>query len=453
MGGDVTETGLIIAEVAFLVLLYAFVWSVVRSSEPPAAHGPAAAAGAAAPEPPPAAAPRRRAAPVAPRPPSRPRRRVRAAARRGARRRRTAAPRRAEVPRRRGRRRGLGRFDLRANLDPRLIVEESPDLEVGRVIPLEGGITIGRSEAADLSIVDQFVSHMHARILRRGAYHFVEDLGSTNGTFLNDRRVEHGRSAQGARLAEDRPDDPPLRGVGDRRGRPPDGPLALVEVAHLSDTGPRPPPQRGPLPREPPACSRWPTAWAARRPARSPRRWPSTRSAGLSAPVDRGRRAPRARAGQPRDPAHGQRRPRQGRDGHHPDRGDARATAASTWCTWATRAPTCGATATLRQVTEDHSVVAELVRRGSITAEEAESHPHRNVITRALGAEPEVRGRHGLRPTCSDGDVVLLCSDGLSSYVPEAATSRRCWPGRAACAEAARGAGGARQRRRAAPTT
>ena len=63
--------------------------------------------------------------------------------------------------------------------------------------------------------------------------------------------------------------------------------------------------------------------------------------------------------------------------------------------------------------------MAELVRRGSITAEEAESHPHRNVITRALGAEAEVQAdtvSTGLR----DGDVVLLCSDGLSSYVPEA---------------------------------
>ena len=73
----------------------------------------------------------------------------------------------------------------------------------------------------------------------------------------------------------------------------------------------------------------------------------------------------------------------------------------------------------LSQVTEDHSVVGELVRRGSITAEEAESHPHRNVITRALGAEAEVQAdtvTAGLR----DGDVVLLCSDGLSSYVPEA---------------------------------
>ncbi len=83
-----------------------------------------------------------------------------------------------------------GAFDIGAHLDPRLIVEDSPSLEHGRVIALDRGITIGRSEAADLPIVDQFVSHMHARILRRGAYHFVEDLGSTNGTFLNDRRVD-----------------------------------------------------------------------------------------------------------------------------------------------------------------------------------------------------------------------------------------------------------------------
>ena len=83
-----------------------------------------------------------------------------------------------------------GAFDIGAHLDPRLIVEDSPNLEQGRVIALDRGITIGRSDAADLSITDQFVSHMHARILRRGAYHFVEDLGSTNGTFLNDRRVE-----------------------------------------------------------------------------------------------------------------------------------------------------------------------------------------------------------------------------------------------------------------------
>jgi protein phosphatase len=74
----------------------------------------------------------------------------------------------------------------------------------------------------------------------------------------------------------------------------------------------------------------------------------------------------------------------------------------------------------LRQVTEDHSVVAELVRRGSITREEAETHPHRNVITRALGAEDGVDA-DVVHIDLRDGDVVLLCSDGLSSYVPEAA--------------------------------
>jgi pSer/pThr/pTyr-binding forkhead associated (FHA) protein len=85
---------------------------------------------------------------------------------------------------------GSGALDLAANLNPRLVVEVSPTLEPEREISLEGGVTIGRSDAAGLAIADQFVSHMHARILRRGSYYFVEDLGSTNGTFLNDRRVE-----------------------------------------------------------------------------------------------------------------------------------------------------------------------------------------------------------------------------------------------------------------------
>ena len=72
----------------------------------------------------------------------------------------------------------------------------------------------------------------------------------------------------------------------------------------------------------------------------------------------------------------------------------------------------------LHQLSEDHSVVWELVKRGSITPEEAEHHPHRNVITRAVGAERQVRvdvRSHDARV----GDVVLLCSDGLSAYVPE----------------------------------
>jgi protein phosphatase len=91
--------------------------------------------------------------------------------------------------------------------------------------------------------------------------------------------------------------------------------------------------------------------------------------------------------------------------------------------------------------------VAELVRRGSITEEEAESHPHRNVITRALGAEAEVRP-DAVSTELREGDVILLCSDGLSSYVPgpEIAAVLSAAPGLAAAAQglvaAANAAGG-----------
>ena len=80
-------------------------------------------------------------------------------------------------------------FDLASDIHPRLVVEESPTLPFGEEFDLTGGVTIGRSSSSDLAIDDSFVSHMHARILRRGQYYFIEDLGSTNGTFLNDEQV------------------------------------------------------------------------------------------------------------------------------------------------------------------------------------------------------------------------------------------------------------------------
>jgi PPM family protein phosphatase len=72
----------------------------------------------------------------------------------------------------------------------------------------------------------------------------------------------------------------------------------------------------------------------------------------------------------------------------------------------------------LRKLTRDHSLVEELRRRGQLTPEEAEDHPQRSVITRALGPEPEVEPdvhTHQART----GDVFLLCSDGLTSMVRE----------------------------------
>jgi PPM family protein phosphatase len=72
----------------------------------------------------------------------------------------------------------------------------------------------------------------------------------------------------------------------------------------------------------------------------------------------------------------------------------------------------------LSQLTRDHSLVAELERSGQITAEAAEHHPQRSIITRALGPEPDVEvdtytlaGR--------DGDVFLICSDGLTSMISD----------------------------------
>ena len=71
------------------------------------------------------------------------------------------------------------------------------------------------------------------------------------------------------------------------------------------------------------------------------------------------------------------------------------------------------------RLTEDHSLVEEMRRRGQLTAQEADEHPQRSIITRALGPEADVavdtRSWRG-----AAGDVFLLCSDGLTSMVPEA---------------------------------
>jgi PPM family protein phosphatase len=72
----------------------------------------------------------------------------------------------------------------------------------------------------------------------------------------------------------------------------------------------------------------------------------------------------------------------------------------------------------LERLTEDHSLVEELVRQGRITPEEAETHPQRSIITRALGPEPDV-DVETFTHTGRDGDVYLICSDGLSGMVPE----------------------------------
>ncbi len=69
-------------------------------------------------------------------------------------------------------------------------------------------------------------------------------------------------------------------------------------------------------------------------------------------------------------------------------------------------------------ITRDHSLVEDLVERGELTREQARTHPHRNLITRALGAEPVLMA-DCFRQPLSPGDCLLLCSDGLSNVVNE----------------------------------
>jgi PPM family protein phosphatase len=72
----------------------------------------------------------------------------------------------------------------------------------------------------------------------------------------------------------------------------------------------------------------------------------------------------------------------------------------------------------LSQLTRDHSLVAELERSGQITAEAAEHHPQRSIITRALGPEPDVEvDTYTLAGRA--GDLFLICSDGLTSMISD----------------------------------
>jgi serine/threonine protein phosphatase PrpC len=72
----------------------------------------------------------------------------------------------------------------------------------------------------------------------------------------------------------------------------------------------------------------------------------------------------------------------------------------------------------IRQLTDDHSIVGELVRRKQISEEAAREHPHRHVLTRALGVrravEPDL-----LELALQPGDLFVLCSDGLTNHVED----------------------------------
>ncbi|MFR6065709.1 MAG: Stp1/IreP family PP2C-type Ser/Thr phosphatase [Eubacterium sp.] len=72
----------------------------------------------------------------------------------------------------------------------------------------------------------------------------------------------------------------------------------------------------------------------------------------------------------------------------------------------------------LSQVTTDHSFVQDLVNKGKITAEEAQNHPNKNLITRAIGVDKSIEIDFD-EVEMADDDVLIICTDGLSNYVSD----------------------------------
>jgi hypothetical protein len=79
----------------------------------------------------------------------------------------------------------LGALDGDADVRPRLVAEAVPGLQRGMAYDVAGGATLGRGDV-EIQLEDPFASSRHAQLTRQGAILVIEDLGSTNGTYLND---------------------------------------------------------------------------------------------------------------------------------------------------------------------------------------------------------------------------------------------------------------------------
>jgi len=80
--------------------------------------------------------------------------------------------------------------ERRGGAAPRLQVVAAMGYEPGTNFDVSDGLTFGRSDGADIRVDDPFASSAHARIFDRGGFMYLEDMGSTNGTYLNGRQVK-----------------------------------------------------------------------------------------------------------------------------------------------------------------------------------------------------------------------------------------------------------------------
>jgi hypothetical protein len=98
-----------------------------------------------------------------------------------------------------------GGMDLRQGIRPRLVVVAAMNFEPGTDFDIGESATMGRAPSAEVPIEDPFASSAHARIFPRGQFMYIEDMGSTNGTYLNGRqlrRPEQLKPADSIRIGE-----------------------------------------------------------------------------------------------------------------------------------------------------------------------------------------------------------------------------------------------------------
>lgn len=162
---------LLVLKIGILILLYLFIWQVVRTAVGSVRGGAAPAPDVALPE------GSRTSLPVTPE---------------------ERATRREERLSERTLAGDL--LDFSPHIAPRLVVESSPLVPAGVVFPLEGWITVGRAPASDIVLDEEVVSGAHARLVPRGQFYYVEDLGSTNGTFVNERPITEAQLRLDSRL-------------------------------------------------------------------------------------------------------------------------------------------------------------------------------------------------------------------------------------------------------------
>ena len=86
----------------------------------------------------------------------------------------------------------LGSADV-GNRAPKLVVERAPGHDPGMIYDLDGDLVLGRGDRSEIRLEDPFASSRHARVYEQGNIVVIEDLGSTNGTYLNEELLQSAR--------------------------------------------------------------------------------------------------------------------------------------------------------------------------------------------------------------------------------------------------------------------